>query len=149
MKPKHIGLALVIALSFLVGTLVPRVSSQTNANKYLEVDYMKVESGNDEEYLKVEQDLWKPIHKERLKNGAIKSWALYGLRFPSGEDEKYNYMTVNVFDKFDRLEDPYGNFPELMKKAHSGKDMGDLINRTGKSRRLVRSEVWVQIDRVE
>jgi hypothetical protein len=149
MKLRHIGLAMVITMSFLAGTLVRTVSSQAQGTKYIQVDYMKVEPGNDEEYQKVELDLWKPIHKERLKSGAIKSWALYGLRFPSGEDEKYNYMTVNVFDKFDKLESPFENLSNLMKKAHPGKQMDDFGSRTTKSRRLVRSEVWVQIDRVE
>ena len=49
MKPRHIGLAMVIAVSFLAGALVPMVSSQSQASKYLEVDYMKVERGNNQD----------------------------------------------------------------------------------------------------
>ena len=49
MKPRHIGLAMVIAVSFLAGALVPMVSSQSQASKYLEVDYMKVEPGNNQD----------------------------------------------------------------------------------------------------
>ncbi len=149
MKLRHLMLAVVIVASFLAGTLVPTASTQSKTVKYVEVDYMKVEPGKEADYLKVEQDLWKPVHQERVKNGKLKSWSLYALQFPSGTDEKYDFVTVNVFDQFGQLENPYANAEELLAKVHPGMKLSDFINRTDSARRLVRSEVWALIDHLE
>ncbi len=149
MKIRHFALAMVIVASFLAGSLVPTASTQTKTAKYFEVDYMKVEPMKVDEYLKVERDLWKPLHQDRVKNGKVKSWSLFALQFPFGTDEKYDYVTVNAFDQFGQLEDPYAGFPELLAKVHPGVKVPDFITRTENARRLVRSEVWALVEHVE
>ncbi len=69
---KKILWVLSIGLAFFAGTLVP-IGSQRSSTllaqapqakpaKYLEVDYMKVQPGKDSDYLRVEQQIWKPMH---------------------------------------------------------------------------------------
>src|SRR5206468_5092366 len=94
MSMRPLGLSLIIGASFLAGTMVPAAGTQSsatptpsNAVKYVEVDYMKVDPAKTTEYLKIEQDLWKPLHQELVKKGQVKSWTLYGVQFPSGTDE--------------------------------------------------------------
>ncbi len=69
---KKILWVLSIGLAFFAGTLVP-IGSQRSSTllaqapqakpaKYLEVDCMKVQPGKDSDYLRVEQQIWKPMH---------------------------------------------------------------------------------------
>ena len=149
MKARYPGLVILIGVSFLAGTIVPTAKPQPAMTRYLQVDYMKVEPGKVPEYLSLEQDLWKPIHQARVKDGTLKAWSLYGVQFPSGTDEKYNFVTLNVFDQFQGLEAPLSGFEELVAKAHPDTKISDFSNRTNSARRLVRSEVWSLIDHVE
>jgi hypothetical protein len=121
-------------------------AAQPKSPKYLEIDYMKVEPGKDNDYLRVEQGLWKPLHQQRVKNGDIRSWTLYGLRFPSGTSEKYDYVTVNAFERFAQLENPYADAAQILDRVHPGIKVADFVQQTESTRKLVRSEVWELID---
>jgi len=149
MRVKYFWMLLVAVTSFFVGTLVPAAKTDTKSPKYVQVNYMKASPGKDADYLKVEREMWKPLHQERIKQGLIRSWSLYGLQFPSGTDEKYDYATVEAFDQFSQLENPYSNIDKMLEKVHPGVKVDDFIDRTEKTRNLVRSEVWVLIGKVE
>ena len=149
MRATYFWTPLVAVTSFFAGTLVPIASTDTKSAKYFQVDYMKVSPGKDTEYLKVEREMWKPLHQERIKGGRLRSWSLYGLQFPSGTEEKYDYITVNAFDEFGQLENPFANADKMLAKVHPGEKVEDFLDRTEKSRSLVRSEVWVLVDRAE
>ncbi len=149
MKARYVWLPLVIVSSFLAGTLVPAANTQQKPPKYFEIDYMKVDPIKESDYLKLEREQWKPLHQERIKEGKIRSWYLFGIQFPSGTDEKYNYVTVNAFDQFGQLEDPYADADKLLAKVHPGMKVDDFLSRTVQGRNLVRSEVWVLIDQAE
>lgn len=149
MRASYFWMPVVAVTSFFAGTLVPAVSTDTKSAKYIEVDYMKTNPGKDADYLKIEQEMWKPLHQERIKQGLVRSWSLYRVQFPSGAAEKYDYVTVNAFDQFGQLENPYANFDKVLTKVHPGVKVDDLGDRTEKARSLVRSEVWVLIDKAE
>jgi hypothetical protein len=107
MKARYLWLPVVIVSSFLAGTLVSTGRAQTSPRKppkYIQVDYMKVQPGNEGDYMKVEQEGWKPIHQERIKQGKLHSWYFFGVDFPSGTETKYNYVTVNTFDQWGQVE---------------------------------------------
>jgi hypothetical protein len=85
--------AMATILAFFAGALVPnggmqhaavamQVAAQPKSPKYVEIDYMKVEPGKDSDYVRLEKEIWKPLHQQRIKNGQLRSWAVYGLRFP-------------------------------------------------------------------
>jgi hypothetical protein len=86
-------------LSFLAGALLrlPHAKAQTSASTqkrmYYEVDYMKTRHGQDP--YKLEHDAWGPIHKERLKNGEITSWAMMQPLYAGAHN--YDYVTVTGF----------------------------------------------------
>jgi hypothetical protein len=152
MKAKYLWLPLVIVSSFIAGTLVPTGRAQQGAQKppkYIEVDYMKATPGHENEYVKLEQEQWKPIHQERIKQGKIRSWYFFGVRYPSGSESKYDFVTVNTFDQFGQMENPYPDLDKLITKVHPGMNLDDFGSRTTKSRDLVRSEVWELIDQSE
>ena len=159
MSFKKVVWALAIGLAFFAGTLVPVGSRQSSTvlaqapqakpPKYVEVDYMKVQPGKDSDYLRVEQQIWKPMHQERIRKGEVRSWALYNVRFPFGTEEKYDYVTVNTFDRFGQLEDPFTDLGETFKKVHPNMKVDDIGQQTEATRHLVRSEVWQLMDETQ
>ena len=66
MKAGYLWLLVVIVSSFLAGTLVGTGRAQTSPRKppkYIQVDSMKVQPANEDDYVKVEKEGWKPIHQ--------------------------------------------------------------------------------------
>jgi len=78
-----------------------------------------------------------------------RSWALYNVRFPFGTEEKYDYITVNTFDRFGPLEDPFADLGEIFKKVHPNMKVDDIGQQTEATRHLVRSEVWQLMDETQ
>jgi hypothetical protein len=152
MKARYFWLPVVIASSFLAGTLVSTGRAQQSPRKppkYIQVDYMKVQPANENDYVKLEQEQWKPIHQERIKQGKIRSWYFFGVGFPSGSETKYNFVTVNTFDQWGQLENPYADSVPMVQKVHPGTNIDEFLTRTSKARELVRTEVWELIDQAE
>jgi hypothetical protein len=151
--------ALATVLAFFAGALIPSGGTQSAAAmqtavqpkspKYLEINYMKVEPAKNDDYVRMEKDIWKPLHQHRIKNGQLRSWAMYGMKFPFGTDEKYDYVTFNAYDQFTQLEDPYGNAAQLLIKLHPNMKPEDLARQTNSARKLVRSEVWELVDEAQ
>jgi hypothetical protein len=81
------NLLIIIAL-FLSANLLAQssTSNQLNEPNYLLREYMKVEPGQEEAYLKIEK-LWKKVHQRRIAEGKIIAWTLsermyYGTNAP-------------------------------------------------------------------
>ncbi len=75
--------------------------------KYVQIDYMKVEPGRGQQYVKLEQDIFKPIHEDRINKGTIESWAVYSVRYPAGTNREYDFVTATVYPNFAAMEVPY------------------------------------------
>lgn len=112
--------------------------------KYIEVDYMKVKPGNESAYVEVEQNIWKPIHNEFIKAGARVGWSLWSKVFPAGSASDYQFVTVNYFPDFQKI--GAADYNAAYEKAHPGKNMDELGDKTTNSRDLVRSELWQVVD---
>jgi hypothetical protein len=108
--------------------------------KYMEMQFMKAEPGNGGDYLRVVQELWKPVHEERVKEGLILGWGIAGLRYPGGSNREYDYVTATYYDTFAGLEEPYKGIDEAKLNAAG--------ERAATTRKLVRGEVWILVDRV-
>lgn len=112
--------------------------------KFVEVDYMKVEQGDDDEYLRIEDEVWKPIHEEFIKEGSRVGWSLWGRMFPSGYGMDYQYLTVNDFNDFSQI--GQANYAAAIQAVHPNKNISDIIQETYNSRKLVKSELWELLD---
>ena len=72
-------------LATLIGlACITAFAQPSTPPKYILIDYMKVEPGKGQQYIKMEQDLWKTVHKTQIENKNIESWAVYSVRYPSG-----------------------------------------------------------------
>src|SRR5690349_1234003 len=81
-------------------------AQQSTPPKYIQIDYMKVEAGKGQQYVKMEQDLWKAVHKAQIDKKNIESWSLYSVRYPSGTNREYDFTTATTFSNFAALENP-------------------------------------------
>jgi len=113
--------------------------------KYVQVDYMKVEPGKAQQYVKMEQDIFKAIHQDRIKKGTIESWALYAVRYPAGTNREYDFVTATVFPNYAAMEIPYKGTDAT--KIHPNMTAQEIADRAAAARKLIRSDVFYIIDR--
>ncbi|MFM9951359.1 MAG: hypothetical protein ACKV1O_25720 [Saprospiraceae bacterium] len=99
------------------------------------------------DHVKVEQDIWKPIHAARVKDGKMKAWILYEMEFPFGADMPYNMATADVYTDMKEYLAPW--FNDYFKKVHPGKDMDQLIQQTQAVTTLRKGEVRMILDRLD
>ena len=143
-----VGILALISAAFLAGTLVHTAFTQSAGPQYVKIDYMKVDPYKINSYVKMEQNVWKPIHQQLVRDGKIRSWSLYEVRFPQGDSMEYGYLTFTTFDKFQDLEsaDNPDVFAETVKKLNPKSSTIALETQALENRRLVRSEVWKLVD---
>jgi hypothetical protein len=108
--------------------------------KYYEINYMKVPDGKDAEYVALERDIYKPLHKERVAKGEITTWSLWGTPYPYSDARPYNYVTANGFSNWDKMFS--SNYGETYKKVFPKGDMAKVNAQTGAARKMVKTEVW-------
>jgi hypothetical protein len=151
MRLKYLGLVMVIIAAFLAGTLVPSALTQSGSSpQYVHINFMKVDPAKATSYVQMEREVWKPIHQERVKDGRMKSWSLYEVRFPGGENREYGYVTFETYDKIQDIEGSYGDqaaMGSLLKKVHPDKTVADLLSQAQSNRKMALSEVWRLVDR--
>lgn len=138
---RFLSAILLVALS--VGVVAPRTVAQPERTVYLKVDYMKVPPGGGEEYIAIEQDIWKPVHEERMRRGLLTNWSLYDVSYTT-PDAPYSYVTINVFEDFERLEMTPSE--EIFAAAHPEGDYEAMMERTMAAREIVHAEVWQLVD---
>src|SRR6266702_5607628 len=113
--------------------------------KYVQIDYMRVEPGKGQQYIKMEQDLWRPVHLARINNKTIDSWALYSVRYPAGTNREYDFATATVYNAFAAMESPYKDID--FEKLHANMTNQEFGERTSTARKLIRSDVFYTIER--
>ena len=116
--------------------------AQGRASLFVVVDFMKVQPQNHASYLEVEQEIWKPMHQERINQGIIVGWFLYAVEFAGSSDE-YNYVLITLYDDADKLENPWN--ADIPAKVHPGMKTEEIMERTNKSRDHIKSHLCYSI----
>ncbi|MEO1448986.1 MAG: hypothetical protein AAFV07_05620, partial [Bacteroidota bacterium] len=137
-------------ISFLLSLLLvfcfaftPNLSAQEQG--YEVVEYMKVLPGQRDNYLAAEK-IWRKIHQHRLEQGKIRFWYIFQVLSPGGTDTEYDYMVVTGYKNWDAIEELRLNWRENMPEMTED-DIAVLQN-TGKTRNLVKREIWRTHDRL-
>ena len=112
--------------------------------KYALLEYMKIEPGKNAEYRKMEQEVWLPVHRERIKAKLIRGWELYGVRYPGGTAREYDVVAVTLFDNFKDMEN--STTPEVFAKANPNMKREEFGARANAVRKMVRTEVIALVD---
>ncbi len=154
MKSNHLIRIMFIAAALLLALCTPALmkkgfpQSQTPTAAappgYALIEYFKLEPGQAADYRKLEQEVWMPIHRERVKQGIIKSWTAWGVRFPGGSAREYDRVFITTFDKFAAVETPYP--PIVFTKVFPNTTAAELVARTQALSKQVRSELVTLLD---
>ena len=97
------------------------------------------------------ETFWQKIHEERVKNGDIIGWDLWRLQ-PGGEDQGYQYLTVNLYDDKVKMMSGAGDFWKAVTQAYpnlSEEKLNEKFNQTSKSRDLAVRLYVEQVDKTE
>ncbi|KYP14516.1 hypothetical protein [Flavihumibacter sp. CACIAM 22H1] len=113
---------------------------KTPVSKYVQVDYMKPLPGKRDEYVKMEAQVFYPIHQERIKIGALTDWALYEKFLPFALQSEYDFVTANFFDNPHSIIDP--KYEEAFNNIPNNIDFIRLSGQIDQTRALVRSDIW-------
>jgi len=150
-----------VVVSFCVGAFMTPVGTQgqaaakpaqpaTAAPKqatYMQVEFMKVPEGKEQNWLKLERESWKPMHALRMKEGLIHSWATIAQRLPGDESNGPVYATITTFRGWP--DQSKTDWEGLLQKANPKADANALMEQTGMARKIVRSEIWQVIDQTD
>ena len=148
MQIRRIAIPALIPTAFLLGTLVNTGFTQQGPSNPLvvQVAYMKVDPLKDEEYRRLEREIWKPMHQENIRQGHMRSWTVYAVRFPIGTKREYDYAVVNNYNSLADIDRPLA---DIASKVHPNMPLAELGRRTFSARDLVRGELWYQIDQAQ
>ena len=94
------------ALTFVVLIILTLTSisiAQTSLEDYKRMDYIKVEEGQMESFLKLSQSELQSKFQSLSESGLIKSWALYKAQYPGGEKSSYDFISVIRTTDIDKL----------------------------------------------
>lgn len=122
-------------------------SDDWQKGKIVVFNYFSSPSGKTRaDHIKVEKDIWKPIHAARVKDGKMKAWILFNMEFPFGAEMPYNMATIDVYTDMKEYLAPW--FNDYFKKIHPGKDSNQLIQQTQAATTLQKGEVRMMVDRL-
>jgi hypothetical protein len=108
--------------------------------KYLQVDFMTPQEGKRADYVKLESETFKPVHKERIKLGALTGWTLLEKIMPGDSQDPAPFVTVNFYDNLNGMMD--GKYDQAIKAAHPNVEPNKLFNDVNVVKKRQRIEVW-------
>lgn len=121
----------------LIDALIP---DKTISN-LLFVNFMDVKPVDRGDYLKMEDEYFKPLHAAANKSGKLVDWFVAQRVLPYGTNTiETDYITV---DKFNNYEDFYAlDFDELFKSVHPKVDADTIWKKIAEKRKLAKMEIW-------
>ena len=108
--------------------------------KYLQVDFMTPQEGKRADYVKMESETFKAVHKERIKLGALTGWTLLEKILPGDSQDPAPFVTVNFYDNLNGMMD--GKYDQAIKAAHPNLSADKLFNDVNVVKKRQRIEVW-------
>jgi hypothetical protein len=107
---------------------------------YVRINHYKVQSGETDEWVRLETTYWKPIMDAWLKAGGKGGWGVYGLAMPGGDSTPYNGVTVDTFPDWNGL---VRGVPAegLWPKVHPSTGVVEAFQRLDKARSIHDVEV--------
>lgn len=130
----------ILSTCFILLFVVSYSFSQTERLDYKKVDYIKVENGNDLEFLNTVKGAMSNAYQKLIDSGEIKSWRIYKVNFPGGERSNYNYVSMVTIGDIRSVEDNFSNISSLyfVPKSSESESLSKLASIVD----LQASEIW-------
>lgn len=123
------------------------ISTTTPVSKYVEIDYMKPYPGKTADYIKMETEVYFPIHQERIKLRALTNWGLYEKLLPYQFDSENDFITANFFDDLRSIIDP--KYEAAFNSMPNNIDYIRLSGQVDQTRKMVRADLWKLVDHID
>jgi len=116
---------------------------------YFVVNYMKVANDNFEDYVAWEKKVWKPLAEAMAKDGIRTGWSLNTRVLPSGSDQPFQAVTVDVFPNWESIYKDDTQFVDRWHKVHPDMELGITFEKYEKLRSLSMSQLYVVQDLIQ
>lgn len=112
-----------------------RLKEARKPTEFIQIDYMDVLDGQEEDYLQVEA-VWKKIHDVMAAKGKIQSWGVAKAR---ENDFGYEYITWKLISSRGALDSMYDM--DAIEEKMGSENFNALMQKTGATRTIVGSEL--------
>jgi hypothetical protein len=117
---------------------VDYISKKDAKPNYVVENFFKVPPGGWDDYMEMETRFVKPVHQKNIDLGNRLGWVLTYMVAPQGEDQPYDCSTVDLYDKWEDLDNDEGKAWETIYPNMSDAHISKRIEST---RSLVRREI--------
>lgn len=114
------------------------ISKKDAKANYVVENFFKVPAGGWDDYMEMETRFVKPVHQKNIDLGNRLGWALTVMVMPRGAEQPYDCSTVDLYDKWEDMDNDEGKAWETVYPDMSDAHIGKRIEST---RTLVRSEI--------
>lgn len=90
------------------------------------INLMKVKDASYGEYEKGENEVFFPIHQNRVELGEMAHWSLARVMFPGGSKVKLTHMTFDMFKDYTQMKNYYGESKAEKPNEETLKKMEDV-----------------------
>ncbi|XOV92955.1 MAG: hypothetical protein ACFHWX_22495 [Bacteroidota bacterium] len=111
-------------------------------SKYAVVNFQRSVPGTN--YFALRRDYVKPAFDLAVKEGKMAGWGLWSLMFPQGGDIDYNWISVDLYNDFSKI-NQFG-WADLITRANPKINLDEIGPQLGESRTMTRNELWVLVD---
>ena len=111
-------------------------STDIGAFSHVRINWMSTD--DPEAYVKMEREVFKPVHEAMIAGGQLAGWALYRLASPTGSALPFNYSSADLLYTVT----PLDNQDEAWATVHPDMDALETMEKMDSIRTLVRSETW-------
>jgi hypothetical protein len=101
--------------------------------------HMKVPMGGDADYVKLENEVWKPMHEAAIAEGNLNAWGLLRRVLTGGSASPYDYIALNVYESMEQMMGP-GITPEILAAVHPDTEWSEIADMTT----AARDGVWYE-----
>lgn len=101
--------------------------------------HMKVPPGGAADYVKLETEVWRPMHEAAIENGNLNGWVLLRRVLTGGSSSPYDYIALNLYEGVEQMMGP-GITPELVAAVHPETEWSEIGVKTS----AARDRVWFE-----
>ena len=124
------------------------VPGPSDPSDFIRINFFTVEEGMYQDYVQMEREIFKPLHKAAAEAGARKDWTLWQKISPTGTAHGTTHITVDSYGTWEEWNSDGVDLNELFKKVHPDKNQDEVWEKMAKLRSTTRSETWQLVDYV-
>lgn len=115
-----------------------------NDGIYFLIKEINIKSSNSSEYLRLNEEIYKPLFEEAIRSNDRVAWTLWA-KWP-GSMKGYHYLSADGYSSLEQI-DEVNNFKDF-KKVHPDKNKDEISQKVEEMGTLVNSEMWKVIYKV-